>query len=37
MIYKELFKNGKEDGLWENYYPNGNLQSMGSYKNGELV
>ena len=34
---KGTFKNGKRDGLWETYDPEGNLESSGVYKDGELI
>lgn len=33
---KELTKNGKEEGLWEEYYDNGRLDRKGTYKDGKL-
>ena len=33
-IWNGNFKDGKEEGLWERYYENGQLREKGNYKNG---
>ena len=30
-------KNGKEEGAWVTYHPNGQLKSKGNFKNGKVV
>lgn len=38
MIASEgMYTNGLEDGLWIDYYDNGQLAARGYYKNGEQL
>lgn len=32
---KNQYKDGKKDGLWEEYHYNGNISNKGYYKDGE--
>jgi len=34
--YRETYKDGKLEGLWEKFYENGQLRSRQNYKNGKL-
>ena len=35
--YEGAYKNGKKDGLWNQWHKNGQKKREGTYKNGELI
>ena len=36
-VYMGIIKNGKQDGLWTDWYENGKKERENTYKDGELI
>lgn len=36
-VEEGMYKDGKQEGVWKTYFPNGNLKTEGAYVNGRLT